>query len=123
MTLDADDLRDMQGDVSQQAIRIAIHLEPFTSKSVVHDNACGAGAVTEMIMESNPPTGVQIYATDINPDFVAGTKQLSESNNWPVTTGVMDARKLEFEDNMFSHSFTAFAFHCMAGGDTTAKEI
>ncbi|KAF2123061.1 S-adenosyl-L-methionine-dependent methyltransferase [Lophiotrema nucula] len=125
LTLSADDIAEMQGDGSQQVIRQALKLiPPLTSTSVLHDSACGAGAVTETIMDANPPSGIKIHATDLNPTFVAGTKNLAQEKSWNnVETATMDARKLEFPDNTFDLSVTAFMFHCMSGGDKAATEI
>ncbi|KAF2243808.1 S-adenosyl-L-methionine-dependent methyltransferase [Trematosphaeria pertusa] len=126
LTLSAAAMAEMQGDGSQQAIKYFLKLTPLlTSASIVHDNACGAGAVTELIMTSEPPppSGLRIHATDINERFVADTKALVESKGWPVTAQVMNAKKLSFEDNYFSHSFTAFAFHCMPGAEHAAMEL
>jgi hypothetical protein len=111
LTLSSADLAALQGDGSAQAIKTSLSsTPPFTSASVVHDNACGAGAVSEIILNSTPPppSGIQIHATDISPDFVAGTKAYVASKDWPVTTAVMDMRALDFTDDFFTHNFTAW---------------
>jgi SAM-dependent methyltransferase len=126
ITLSATDLAELQGDGSPQAIKASLSFAPpFEVTSIVHDNACGAGAVTELILTADPapPSGIRIHATDIDANFVAGTKTMTEERGWPVETGIMDARKLRFGDNFFTHSFTAFAFHCMPCGEDAAKEI
>lgn len=119
----AEHLDELQGDVSQQAIKFSLGLiDPFSQSDVIHDNACGSGAVTETIM-SLPPPELSIYATDINEQFVQGVAALSKQKKWPVTTGTMSAQKLEFPDNKFTHSFTSFAFHCLGDHDAAAKEV
>lgn len=127
ITLSTADLIELQGDGSQQAIRATLknYTPAFETASIIHDNACGAGAVTESIMTSEPapPSGIKIHATDIDANFVAGTKAVVESKGWPVTTAVMDARSVSFTSDFFTHSFTAFAFHCMPEGEKAGKEI
>lgn len=82
----AEHLDELQGDVSQQAIKFSLGLiGPFSKGDQIHDNACGSGAVTETIM-ALPPPEVSIYATDINEQFVQGVAALSEQKRWPVTT-------------------------------------
>ncbi|KAI0394489.1 S-adenosyl-L-methionine-dependent methyltransferase [Xylariaceae sp. FL0594] len=117
-------LAELQGDVSEQATKYFLGLiPPINAGDVIHDNACGHGAVTAAIMASNPPTGIHIHATDINEEFVKGVKGLVKSNGWPVTTAVMPAQKLTFKDNMFTKSITSFAFHCIGDRDKAARQI
>ncbi|KAF2738917.1 S-adenosyl-L-methionine-dependent methyltransferase [Polyplosphaeria fusca] len=126
-TLTPTQLSELQGDGSQQALRKALTLiPPLTPASVIHDNACGAGALTSVILTNTsppPPVGLHIHATDFNAAFVDGVAAQIHQNGWPATAAVMDARKLDFPDATFSHSFTAFAFHCMPGADEAAREI
>jgi SAM-dependent methyltransferase len=89
---------------------------------VIHDNACGAGAVTQAIIELKT-TNITIDATDINPQFVAGCAALAEKNKWPVTTAVMSAQELTFPAETFTHSFNSFAFHCIGDSQTAAEQI
>ncbi|KAI0199199.1 S-adenosyl-L-methionine-dependent methyltransferase [Astrocystis sublimbata] len=111
----AEHLAELQGDVSDTAISYCLSLiPPFQSGDVIHDNACGSGAVTEAIMTTKPSEAtVQIHATDINAQFVAGVESLAKAKNWPVTAAVMAAQELSFEDNTFTQSITSFAFHCL----------
>ncbi|KAI1394552.1 S-adenosyl-L-methionine-dependent methyltransferase [Hypoxylon fuscum] len=119
----AEHLIELQGNVSEAAIEYCLRqLPPFSEGDVIHDNACGSGAVTETIMSSKPPP-VQIYDTDINPQFVQGCAELAKKNNWPVSTAVMSALDLTFPDEMFTHSFTTFAFHCLGDHTKAAKQV
>ncbi|KUI66541.1 Ubiquinone/menaquinone biosynthesis C-methyltransferase UbiE [Cytospora mali] len=119
----AEHLAELQGDVSEQAIKFTLNLIPaFADNDVVHDNACGSGVVTETIM-TLPPPSVRIHATDINAQFMQGVAALVEKNKWPVTTAVMSAQELDFPDNKFTHSFTSFAFHCLGDHDAAAKQV
>jgi len=120
---EAHHLGELQGDVSETAIKYSLGLiPPFESGDIAHDNACGSGAVSATIMETKPP-GITINATDISPQFVAGYAALAEKNKWPVTAEVMSAQGLTFPDNNFTHSFTSFAFHCLGDHDTAAKQV
>jgi SAM-dependent methyltransferase len=119
----AEHLAELQGDVSETAINYCLGLIPaFKDGNVVHDNACGSGAVTETIMSKNPPE-IHIHATDINPQFVAGVHKLAEERKWPVTTAVMSAQDITFPDNTFTHSITSFAFHCLGDHDQAARQV
>jgi hypothetical protein len=88
----------------------------------VHDNACGAGAMTASIMSTSPPK-LHIDATDLNPQFVQGTGILAKEKGWPVFAATMSAQELTFPNERFTHSFTAFAFHCIGDHDLAAKQI
>lgn len=120
----AEHLAELQGDVSGMAIHYCLNLiPPFQTGDVVHDNACGSGAVTESIMAANPPPGIHIHATDVNPQFVQGVESLAKSKDWPVTAAVMPAQALTFQDNKFTQSITSFAFHCLGDHDEAARQI
>ncbi|KAF2246839.1 S-adenosyl-L-methionine-dependent methyltransferase [Trematosphaeria pertusa] len=122
---EASHLAELQGDVSETAIKYSLGLiPPFSDGDAIHDNACGSGAVTTCIMESLAPgTNIHIDATDINPQFVEGCAALAKSHNWPVSTAVMSAQQITFPADHFTHSITSFAFHCLGDHDTAAKNI
>ncbi|KAI0147164.1 S-adenosyl-L-methionine-dependent methyltransferase [Xylariaceae sp. FL1272] len=116
-------LAELQGNVSETAIDYCLSLiPPFQDGDVIHDNACGSGAVTETIMARNPPK-IRIHATDINPEFVAGVRKLPESKAWPVETAVMSAQDITFADDTFTQSITSFAFHCLGDHDQAARQV
>ncbi|OTA56915.1 S-adenosyl-L-methionine-dependent methyltransferase [Hypoxylon sp. EC38] len=119
----AEHLAELQGDVSDTAIKYSLRLiPPFSAGDTIHDNACGSGAVTETIM-GIPPPAIHIDATDINPQFVQGCAALAEKNKWPVSTAVMSAQELTFPNDRFTHSFTSFAFHCLGDHDKAAAQV
>lgn len=107
-------LQELQGNVSDAIARDLINeLPALTQSSVIHDNGCGYGAVTMAIMDANPPPGIQIHATDVNPIFLAQLKaKLSQNPSWPVKVDTMDACKSTFLDETFNLSFTNFVFGC-----------
>lgn len=120
----AEHLAELQGDVSEQAIESTLGLiPPFSDGDVIHDNACGSGAVTDTIMGLAPPPTIRIDATDINEQFVQGVAALADKNSWPVSTAVMSAQELTFPDDNFTHSFTSFAFHCLGDHNAAAKQV
>ncbi|KAI1130288.1 S-adenosyl-L-methionine-dependent methyltransferase [Nemania abortiva] len=120
---ESEHLAELQGNVGETAITYCLGLiPPFEKGDIVHDNACGTGAVTEVIMARNPPD-IHIHATDISEAFVAGTRALAEQKNWPVTTATMSAQNLGFPDNKFTKSITGFAFHCVGDHDKAAIEV
>lgn len=120
----AEHLAELQGNVSEEAIEYILSLIPsFSDDDVVHDNACGSGAVTETIMGLAPPPTIHIEATDINEQFVKGVAALAAKNSWPVSTAVMSAQELTFPDDNFTHSFSSFAFHCLGDNDAAARQV
>ncbi|KAF2249191.1 S-adenosyl-L-methionine-dependent methyltransferase [Trematosphaeria pertusa] len=109
-------LQELQGNVTDSIARDLLpDLPPLTSTSVIHDNGCGYGAVTRAIMESNPPSGIQIHATDINPLYLAQLQaKLAERPSWPVEVTTMDACKLTFPNGMFDLSLATFIFPALS---------
>ncbi|KAI4862772.1 S-adenosyl-L-methionine-dependent methyltransferase [Hypoxylon rubiginosum] len=119
----AEDLEELQGNVTEVGIEYSLDLlPPFSEGDEIHDNACGFGAVTERIMNLNPPA-IHICATDINTQFVQDCDEIAKRNNWPVSSAVMSAQELTFRDNRFTHSFTTFAFHCIGDHDAAARQV
>ncbi|KAF5716151.1 gdsl esterase lipase [Fusarium mundagurra] len=118
-------LVELQGNVSDTiAGDILKDLPPLSESSVVHDNGCGYGAVTLAVIDSSPPSGIQIHATDINPMFTAQLQaKLNENPSWPVKVREMDACKLTFPDRTFTHSFTTFVFAGLADDVAAAAHI
>jgi ubiquinone/menaquinone biosynthesis C-methylase UbiE len=118
-------LQELQGNVSDTIARDLIkELPALTQSSVVHDNGCGYGAVTMAVMDANPPPGIQIYATDVNPTFLAQLNaKLSQNPSWPVNVNTMDACESAFSDETFDLSFTNFVFACSSNDVAAAKHI
>ncbi|KAF3229524.1 hypothetical protein TWF191_001246 [Orbilia oligospora] len=87
---------------------------PITPKSKIFDNCCGSGAVTTAIINSTHQKGFipKINATDLSPGMVDHVSKLF--NDIPeIETKIMDAQKLEFAENSFSHIICAFGvFFC-----------
>jgi len=98
-------------------------IPPFTSDSVVHDNACGTGEVIGQVMASNPPSTILIKSTDINQYMVEGCKKRAEADDWPAKATVTAAEARTFPNNYFTHSFTIFITHLPDDGVTTIEHI
>ncbi|CEI62235.1 hypothetical protein FVEN_g10269 [Fusarium venenatum] len=123
---EASHLVELMGNVSETIIDFSLDLiPPFQSTDLVHDNACGAGVVSQAILGKIPPSagGLRIQATDINPQFVMACEQMAKLNKWPLEAHTMDARDLDFSNNHFSHSFNNFAFHSMDVASHGLKEV
>ncbi|KAI1399059.1 S-adenosyl-L-methionine-dependent methyltransferase [Hypoxylon fuscum] len=119
-------LQELQGNVSDTIARDLLRgeLPPLTASSVIHDNGCGYGAVTMAIMNTNPPEGVQICATDVNPMFMAELQaKLAENSSWPVKLQTMNACNLTFPDNTFDLSITTFVFPALEDDVAAASHI
>jgi hypothetical protein len=79
---EASHLTSLQGDVSETVTSYLPTLTPpITTGSIIHNNACGAGAVTKTIRNPNPTFGITINVTDVNPQFVTACAATSESNS------------------------------------------
>jgi len=85
----------------------AINLVEIPDNSVIHDNACGPGIITEEIIKMN--STVQIDATDFSDSMVGIVKSKIEQNGWAnVKASVQNSLDLNFEDNRFDLSITNF---------------
>jgi ubiquinone/menaquinone biosynthesis C-methylase UbiE len=119
-------LQELQGNVSDSiaAQLLKEELPPLSETSVVHDNGCGYGAVTMAIMDTKPPSGVKIHATDVNPMFLAQLKgKLVQNPDWPVKVDTMDACKLTFDDNTFDLSLTTFVYAALPDDVGAASHV
>jgi len=103
-------MAELMGDVSVQIAPRSVALADLRSGSVVLDNACGNGVVTLAITDTENPSEITIYATDINPKMCEATAAAAASKGWAdsVKTASMLAEALNFDADFFSHSFTNF---------------
>jgi SAM-dependent methyltransferase len=98
---------------------------PIPPNALIHDNACGAGSCTRVIM-ANPPHGVQIIATDIAPLMTTPLEDTVKEKGWPVTVrpGVPAQNLTCIEDNSVDLSLTSMALQMTPnGGVDAAKEL
>lgn len=96
---------------------------PFPADAVIHDSACGLGAVTESILATSPPSSIKIHATDLAPPMTTMFNHAAEANGWPCKAEVMDAQKLSFPDNTFSHAFLSFGLPIIQDPVAAASEM
>lgn len=75
--------------------------------SIIHDNACGAGVVTNEIMEAIPSAansnnGVSIHATDIFPEMVEACQTRVHERGWSdtVSMSLVGMQDLIFPDEV-----------------------
>ncbi|KAI1379735.1 hypothetical protein F4677DRAFT_407475 [Hypoxylon crocopeplum] len=113
--IDAEVLKEFLGTATEEiAYDFLRPLVPFPAGAHIHDNGCGAGAVTEAILtlhSAEAASSLRISATDSNPGAIAGFRAQAQSKGWPVVeTNQMDSRALSFPNDTFSHSFTSFVF-------------
>ncbi|KAK5630516.1 hypothetical protein RRF57_006231 [Xylaria bambusicola] len=83
-------------------------LSPLPPDTVIHNAACGLGPVTRSVLATTPPDGIGFRDTDIAPPMVGIFNQASLANKWPVKAEIIDAQKLEFLPETFSHTFPSF---------------
>ncbi|KAI0165387.1 S-adenosyl-L-methionine-dependent methyltransferase [Hypoxylon sp. FL1284] len=98
-------------------------LPAFPPDSVIHDNACGLGPVTETILAGSPPDTIKIHTTDVAPPMVQIYNGIAAGKKWPATAVLMDAQKLTFPDSTFTHSFLSFGLPIIENPAAAAKEM
>lgn len=99
-------------------------LPPITSGSTIHDNACGSGTVSRVILSSNRPANIKIYATDIDQPFLDQLQEDTTENSWPIEVSNQKGENLSFPDNFFDLSITNIGiFFFTSGGLDGSKEI
>ncbi|ORY15270.1 S-adenosyl-L-methionine-dependent methyltransferase [Clohesyomyces aquaticus] len=93
--------------------------------SIIHDNACGSGTVSKLLLSQTPPlTNLTIHATDIDQVFLDTLSASIQTHSWPITTSNQKSESLSFPDNFFTHSITNIGIiFCTSAGLDGAKEI
>ncbi|KAF2789634.1 S-adenosyl-L-methionine-dependent methyltransferase [Melanomma pulvis-pyrius CBS 109.77] len=102
------------------ARRIVEMVPPLGARATVHDNGCGAGEVTSVIMEAHPPNGISIEATDIDQPYLDRFQALALEHRWPVRIANMGADRLRFADDVFDLSVANFVVFLTPGGGVPA---
>lgn len=112
---------------ADETLAIAKHemtlLPSFPPDSLIHDSACGLGAVTESIIATSPPETIQIVATDLSPPMVGIYNNMATAKKWPSKAIPMDCTNLTFSNNHFSHVFLSFGLPIIADPVAAAKEM
>ncbi|KAL6855634.1 S-adenosyl-L-methionine-dependent methyltransferase [Trichoderma novae-zelandiae] len=82
-------------------------IPPIPAGAIIHDNGCGHGSATAVIVESAAPEVAATYritGTDISGGAVEIYRSKAEALGWPAEGLVMDADRLSFPDDTFTHS-------------------
>lgn len=102
-------------------------LPTLGSSSVIHDNACGPGIVTaeiQALFQSRSSVPPKLHATDFSPAMISLLDSKATEGQWSnVVTAVMDAEKLGFESDTFTHSITNFGIFLFPDPERSIKEI
>jgi SAM-dependent methyltransferase len=100
-------------------------LPPIAPNSIIHDNACGFGTVSRVLLSSaTDPTSIKIHATDIDEPFLSALRADTEKNNWPIEVSTQKSEETNFPADHFDYSFTNVAiFFTSSAGLDGAREI
>ena len=96
--------------------------------AVVHDNAAGTGAVLQEVVRARGGAPLpRIFATDTGPDLLdlarAKIAGLPPAAAERISVEVMDAHKLGYADETFTHSFTHFSLPFFSDPAAGVREI
>ncbi|KAF2468967.1 S-adenosyl-L-methionine-dependent methyltransferase [Lindgomyces ingoldianus] len=113
------------GKVTAQFASHNLNLIPsIPASSIIHDNTCGSGTVTRLILSSKPPSNIVIHATDHDQAFLDVLQEDVKKNSWPVEVTNQKSENLSFPDKYFTHSITNIGiFFTTLAGVGGAKEI
>jgi ubiquinone/menaquinone biosynthesis C-methylase UbiE len=89
---------------------------PIADGAIIHDNGCGAGAVTSTILTREPRLNVTIKATDIDERALSILRETTTEKKWNVEITKMDSKSLTYPDNTFTHSIGNALLFAMPGG-------
>ncbi|KAJ4402610.1 hypothetical protein N0V91_007149 [Didymella pomorum] len=100
-------------------------IPPIQDGAIIHDNACGSGTVSRLILSSpNLSSNLQIHATDIDPPFISALSHAASENAWPLHATLQKSESLSFPDRTFTHSITNIGIFFTSGaGLDGAREI
>ncbi|KAI1647336.1 S-adenosyl-L-methionine-dependent methyltransferase [Daldinia loculata] len=86
----------------------------------IHDNGCGAGEVTSVIMSSPHSPDIFIEATDIDESYLQRLRGHALQNKWPVNVTAMKAEDLTFASESFDISVANFLLFMTQDDGVTA---
>lgn len=113
----------LAGDTCEQvAARLLKLIPPIEPGAVIHDNACGVGAMSEAIMNTGIKN-ITISATDVVPQVIEQLQKTAAEKGWPVKAEVMPSEALTFSDATFTHSLTNLGIMVMDGDVAAAGHI
>ncbi|KAI8665600.1 hypothetical protein LRP88_03894 [Fusarium phalaenopsidis] len=120
------------GGCTRELARLLLDIPQLESiyqpSTIVLDNACGTGIVAEEIIlrarrtNANVPN---IHAVDPAPNMVEISRKMLDALGASATssTAVMPGEKLEFQDEMFTHSITNLGILFFTDGGAGARQI
>jgi SAM-dependent methyltransferase len=98
------------GIVASQFAAYNLSLIPLLPKNaVVHDNACGTGIVSRLLLADGNPQNITIHATDVDPIFIAAISSTAKEHEWPVQVTNQKLQDLSFSNDFFDLSVTNLA--------------
>ncbi|RMJ07774.1 hypothetical protein CDV36_012628 [Fusarium kuroshium] len=111
-------------ELAEHCISLAENIKPINDKSIILDNACGTGIVTDLLLRSKSASADQpeIHAVDGAENMVRITAETIPSST-RAHTATMLGEDLTFPDGTFSHSFTNMSLMFFADPVKGAKEI
>ncbi|KAL4995745.1 S-adenosyl-L-methionine-dependent methyltransferase [Aspergillus recurvatus] len=125
----------MTGGCTREVAKFLLTLEPkVDTSSVILDNACGTGIVTEEILNQFPETAKpSIFAADLAPSMVLNFAAKAKSRGWitdgqgsgndALSVSVMDAENLTCPDETFTHSYTNLGFPFFSNAEKAAMHV
>jgi ubiquinone/menaquinone biosynthesis C-methylase UbiE len=104
--------------------QITDHIAPISSSSVIHDNACGPGTASSIILKTlSLDAQPKIIGTDMVPAMIDAFNSAPNTNPGKMTGVVMKSEKLDFPDAHFTHSITNFSIFNFQDPLAGVKEI
>ncbi len=88
--------------------------------SVIHDNACGAGTVTRLILQNAAPADIKIHATDIDQPFLDVLLEDAAQHAWPVEVSKQKSEATTFADATFDLDVMNIGIIFMSGAGLDA---
>ncbi|KAF9878824.1 methyltransferase type 11 [Colletotrichum karsti] len=111
------------GGCTRELAERFVPLLNITSDSVVLDNACGTGIVTDVLLQKFGDKKLpEIHAVDGAPKMVEISEARFVSNN-RVRSAVMPGENLDFPDSTFTHSITNLGFLFFDDASKAAAEV
>lgn len=100
--------KELAKDGAERLAAVSLEQIPaIPAGSVIHDNGCGHGSATAVIMASAAPEVAATYkitGTDISGGAVEVFCDRAETQGWPAQGLVMDSDNLKFPDETFTHT-------------------
>ncbi|KAL3462383.1 S-adenosyl-L-methionine-dependent methyltransferase [Aspergillus heterothallicus] len=123
----------MTGGCTREVAKFLLTLDPkVDSSSVILDNACGTGIITEEILRQvSDGAKPKIFAADLAPSMITNFEAKAKSQGWIVDADannalsvlVMDAENLTYPDDTFTHSYTNLGFPFFPNGEKAAGHV